>query len=126
MSRGKFLIKIVKPKLIFQHRASFDDFMKKAKDGEYQMLIEPHKDIRDLATNKKYWLYLREISNETGNDIDDLHVVFKDKFLMPRFELIMGEYTQLPPTTTTLTEQEFWEYITKINALTNVDYPWIR
>lgn len=38
-----------------------------------------------------YWEWIGIISNETGNDKDDLHELFKKKFLDPEIHEIMGE-----------------------------------
>ena len=85
--------------------------------------VEKRKNKRSLTQNAYYWVYLGVIENETGNNADDLHELFKRKFLKPVTKTILGEEVKLPASTTNLDKLSFGEYMDKICALTNVPLP---
>jgi hypothetical protein len=99
----------------------FEDFLH-ANDGK-QVTIELDTPRRSESQNRYYWLYLEVIARETGNDADDLHELFKRKFLPPAFKTIMGQEVKLPGSTTDLDKAGFSEYLERICALTNVPLP---
>ena len=63
------------------------------------------------------------ISAETGNDIDDLHVLFKGKFLSKGIVEVLGHKIRKAKSTTELTAGQFSEYISRIEELTGVLAP---
>lgn len=85
----------------------------------WSVTVEPFKKKRSLSQNSLYWLWLNEtvkiVSQETGNDSDDLHEFFKRKFLAPTVIEINGETVQ-KWTTTKLTTQEMTDFINKVYA----------
>lgn len=99
------------------------EFFKAVKDGKYRVSIEPFKKLRSTEFNRYYWLYLRVIEEETGDDANSLHEIFKRKFLPPRFVHALGKEWKLPATTTGLSTAEFFEYIARIEALTGIPAP---
>jgi hypothetical protein len=92
-------------------------------DQEIACTMSDTKPKRTNQQNRFYWLYLNDIENETGNLADDLHALFKRKFLPPRWETMFGEEVCLEPTTTGLSKTDFSEYMDKIAALTGVPVP---
>lgn len=90
---------------------------------EVWLQLTPKKKVRSDKQNNYYWLYLQVISDETGNNLDDLHQLFKRKLLPPRFQKILGEVVAFPATTTNLKSDEFSEYIKRIEALTGIPAP---
>lgn len=85
--------------------------------------IEQEKWVRSTSQNKFYWAYLRIIANETGHTEDDLHALFKRKFLPPEFKTILGVEVKLPASTTKLDKISFGEYMDKILAMTGIPIP---
>ena|SRR3990167_11300871 len=79
---------------------------------------------RTEAQNRYYWgVYLPMISAETGNDIDDLHILFKGKFLSKGIVEVLGHKVRKAKSTTELTAGQFSEYISRIEELTGVLAP---
>jgi len=87
------------------------------------MLCEIRKDKRNrsIVQNAYYWFLLTMLEQDTGNDKDDLHSYFKEKWL--RSQLILKakkiddckfiDYTQ---STTKLTTLEMEDYLEKIRV----------
>ncbi len=88
-----------------------------------QIVVEAPRPVRSGQQNRYYHLYLNVISQETGNDADDLHEWAKRKFLPSRFIKVNGEEMRIPGSTTTLTKVEFGEYMERICAATEVPLP---
>lgn len=82
------------------------------------------KKSRTLVQNNYYWgVYLPKIAQETGNDIDDLHLLFKGKFLTKAIIELMGERVRRVRSTTELSVIEFGEFIERIHMLTGIEPP---
>lgn len=71
---------------------------------------------RTLSQNSLYWKILSVIGRETGNEAEDLHQIFKDRFLPRRFVRLGEKEIELRKTTTELTTGEFSELIEKIRV----------
>jgi hypothetical protein len=79
---------------------------------------------RTELQNRYYWgVYLPLISEETGNDIDDLHTLFKGKFLSKELVQVLGEKIRRTKSTTELSSIQFGDYIRRIEELTGVLAP---
>jgi len=63
-----------------------------------------------------YFKWMGIISKETGNDQDDLHEFFKQKFLDPEIKEVMGE--QIAIFSTHGTAKRMTEYMEKVFAFT--------
>lgn len=112
------------------------DYFGSAKKGiEWLSKVEPNTIIeiekvrgkRSNQQNKIYWFYLGIIESETGNNAEELHELFKRKFLKPIISKIkingkIIEYKR-PGSTTELNKIQFGEYLEKINALTGIPIP---
>ena len=93
-------------------------------DGKkVRVVVEEEKLTRTIPQNSLYWLYLGQIEDETGNTAEDLHEIFKRKFLSPRMVKFKDWEIKLPGTTTKLSKLEFGEYLDKICALTGAAIP---
>ena len=77
----------------------------------------PH---RTISQNSLYWLWLTCIEEETGNDRNDLHEIFKKKFLLPTEIEIFGEKI-LKYTTTDKDTLQFKMYLDKIQAFASTE-----
>ena len=106
---------------LWQHR------LNKCKDGQVcEIDFRENKKIRSLRQNNLYWLYLGVIEAETGNEIDDLHRLFKKKFLPWKIKNMYGEQILQLTSTTELTSDEFTEYLMKIERLTGIPIPDVK
>jgi len=78
--------------------------------GEYIIKVVKKSKVRSLQINKYYWaVCLKYISDFTGASTDYLHEVFKYRFIP---EVNFSDEFLL--TTQDLTNEECWNYITKI------------
>lgn len=104
-------LRVNSPDLFKQHLAKFT---------EQDLLIvsvEKPKKIRSNQQNRYYWGgVLGTVSLETGHTTEDLHEIFKRKFLPKRFIVWNGKEVAMVGTTTELTTKEFNEYIERIIA----------
>lgn len=78
--------------------------------GEYVIKIVKKSKVRSVQINKYYWgVVLKYISDFTGASTDYLHEVFKFRFIP---EVNFSDDFLL--STSDLTNEECWNYITKI------------
>lgn len=82
-------------------------------------ILEKRK-VRSISQNNLYWLWLSCIEFETGNDRNDLHDLFKDKFLNPEMVNVLGEERQRR-STSNLNTLQFKTYLDKIQMLASVE-----
>lgn len=89
--------------------------------------IDDRKPKRSDQQNRLYWLYLNSIAEETGNNADALHELFKRE--LGPFELRnitinnRNETVKVPKSSTQYTKAEFGEYLLDIQELTGVAIP---
>ncbi len=121
----KFNIKILDKKLSFNsetHRALFNQFLS---DNEGKIIqVSKFVPIRTNQQNKFYWNFLSIIESETGNLASSMHEEFRRTLLPPEWiKGIKGNDIKIPHSTTTLSKNEFGEYIDKISALIEIPVP---
>jgi len=92
---------------------------------EIVVSVEKRQTFRKRSNNQNrfYWAYLNIISQEIGEQPEELHEYFKRKFLKPRTVNMFGEEIRLPGTTKNLDSLAFTEYIDKIASITGVPVP---
>lgn len=61
----------------------------------HEIDIREYKRDRSLEQNALYWKWLTVIGNELGEDKNELHEMFKDKFLVSIFERDNPEYAEM-------------------------------
>lgn len=86
-------------------------------DGVYRVTIDKYKKDRTKAQNSLMWMWLGIISNDTGESPENLHEIFKLRFLGTEKIQSMGYSIEIPKSTTKLTTQEFTDYLDKIEGL---------
>ena len=91
--------------------------------GKVELLVYPWKAKRTFKQNSYYWAYLKMVSEETGFTDEELHELFKQKFLDKRKIQVMGEEIEVHPSTTRLTRKEMADYITNIETFTGIQAP---
>jgi len=118
----KFHGKIVDGKIIFNNEIRFFQYLK-GLAGEVYVMVGKEKKTRSIQQNNYYWAYLTIISQDNGDNPDDLHEFLKRKLLPPRIGKVLGKEFQLPTSTTMLSKQEFSDYVRDIEILTGIPAP---
>ena len=117
LNRITFLGQIEHKKLTMRNRGSMEAEIKKYDDCKVLIEIKPLKNKRTLSQNSYYFgVVLNTIALDTGHTQDELHEVFKKMFLPKKFIEIAGKEIELDGTTTTLSTDEFGQYLDRIIA----------
>ncbi|MBR2691824.1 MAG: hypothetical protein IKE42_28550 [Aquamicrobium sp.] len=83
-----------------------------------EVTIKPFKRNRSKAANAYYWgVVLAILADHTGHTAEELHELFKLKFLRREAVTVLGEGLLMHPTTTSLKVDEFTEYLEQIRIL---------
>ena len=89
-------------------------YVEKLPDGKrYDVSVTLHRNRRSIPQNSLYWLWLGCISCETGNETEDLHNYFKDRFLSRKVEIFGDEYNT-GTSTKKLNTAEFTAFLDKV------------
>jgi hypothetical protein len=86
----------------------------------YSVEVTEKKVKRTMSQNSLYWLWLTCIEFETGNNRDDLHDLFKDKYLNPIHFDLFGE-RRIKRSTTGLDTQQFTDYLNQIQIFASTE-----
>ena len=100
--------------LIWKNLESVKNFMRSLPTGKYMIKISEYVDERTIDQNKFYWKLLEIIANEIGYEPEEMHEVYKYKFLQKTFTDSNGNLIRGVSSTTKLNVKEFTEYIDKI------------
>lgn len=65
----------------------------------YTVDVTERRIKRTLSQNNLYFLWLTCISHETGNDKDDLHEYFKEKYITPIGKYVFDKMIEIRSTT---------------------------
>ena len=84
--------------------------------GPWQVTIEVHKAKRSLDQNALYWSWLKILSGETGNTIDETHNAVRDELLAPIFVEVFGKVHETRRSTTSLNVAEFGDFLHRMQA----------
>lgn len=123
------LIQVIdgKKRFVPNHPALWQHRINKCPEGQaVEVDFREIKKIRSLSQNNLYWLYLNIIEEETGEEVDDLHRIFKKKFLPFEVKEKFGEKFLKLTSTTELTTDQFMEYMAKIERETGVPIPDVK
>jgi hypothetical protein len=86
----------------------------------YTVEVLEKKASRSISQNSLMWLWLTCIEFETGNDRNELHDIFKKKWLQPKITHLYGEEIERY-TTTDLNTTEFKYYLDKIQIFASTE-----
>ena len=91
------------------NRSKIDEYIKML--GNCKIILEIKKIRAKRTTNQNalYWIWLQEISNDTGYETEELHNTFRAMFLTDRSKKL-----PLVRSTTVLSTLEFMQYMEKI------------
>ena len=109
-----FIAEIQNKELFFKpyNKFRFDDFLSKH-EGKF-VRLDLIQNSRSLRQNSYYWLCLETIANHTGHSPDELHRLFKGKFLPSKNMKWRGTDYRMAKSTTELTKGEMAGYMREI------------
>jgi hypothetical protein len=85
-------------------------------DKPYEVTVKLHRRCRSLAQNKLLHMWLKCISDETGNSTETLYVYFCQRYLPWNTELCFGKEIQKQiGGSSKLNTKEFTEFLDNIN-----------
>lgn len=90
------------------------DLLKEGKP--FNVTIKACNPKRSIPQNRTYWMWINCIHDDTGNDQDVLHEIFKKKFLGYDSHELDGITIERPRSTTNLSTVEFSAYMEKLQA----------
>jgi len=101
--------------IIWKDRQDFEKLLKDLPEGSYYFSISKYTGKRTIEQNRLYWKILAIVSDYTGYEKDELHEIFKYKFLKrSKQDEQTGEIFEYIKTTTKLKVPEFSDYIDKV------------
>lgn len=105
--------KVTKP----QDKRAVMAYLDRLPEGKtYNVTIVRHRERRTMDQNRLLWLWVNCISDETGQDKDDLHEYFKQKFLGVDTKTLWGVQVCKPVSTASLDTLQFTQYLERIRA----------
>jgi len=97
------------------------DYINKLPDKPYDVNIKLHKQTRTCPQNRLYWMWINAISKDTGNEPNDLHEYFGNKWL-PEISVQMPDgVLHKNQSTTQLNTAEFTAYLDKIQIFASAE-----
>ena len=90
-------------------------------DKDWQIEVKPYHATRTLSQNALLHKWLGIIASETGNDLDDIKDIMKQRFLPPIFVDVGGEEFETRRSTAKLTTVEMSEFMERILAFASSD-----
>lgn len=78
--------------------------------------ISNYKKKRSTNQNSLYWKWLMIVSNDSGQDVEDLHEIFKRKFLGMRLIKSKDGNMEVPKSTADLNTKEMTDYMDRVHA----------
>jgi hypothetical protein len=117
-----YIYNIVKNgKLTINNDFIINKFISKFKDDtELEFIIREIKDSRSLKLNRTYWMYLTILEEHLGVNKEDLHNLFKDKYLI-YITRILHQDVLSHKSTSTLNNKEFCDYLEKIKIFSSTE-----
>lgn len=117
-------VRVVDGTLKIRNREHCDAGLKALRNGEYLMRLEKFRATRSNDLNRLYFVaYVRPMAEHTGYTTLEMHAVFKSMFLPKKHFVIhdkngavVNETDIDTLTTTTLTTDEFKDYLREIEA----------
>jgi hypothetical protein len=108
-------------KLKVYEQPKFVEFVKGLPSDNLEMILRRAKSKRSAQQNKYYWaVVVKILSEETGNDPEDIHDFIKLKF-NPKFVTVGNEQALTGGSTTELGTKEFEEKMEEIRAWASIE-----
>lgn len=109
-------------RMIIIDRQGLQEFIRRISqivlDGKKRFIAEfkIYRIKRTIPQNRLYWMWLRCIHAETGNDPEDLHEYFKGRYGMFNLKPMFGDQVKIPVHTPDMDTKEFSDYLEKIRV----------
>lgn len=94
----------------------FAGYLAKFRAKNVEVIVRPERKHRSLKANAYLWGVVYAAASEwSGHDVEELHDVFKGKFL-PRRQVVMptGELLDAPGSTRELDTEAFGDYVNRV------------
>lgn len=101
----------------------FQTRIQKMKTGKVQLTVDELTPLRSGGQHRFMWVYLTQIAQQTGDDPESLHEIFKDMFLPREFVTARGKTIERIKSTKTLNKNDFSEYLMRIETETGIPCP---
>ena len=118
-----FIVDIENGTMKARNKEAFHSFKKKNEGETFKVEFDDNLPSRTQKQNRFYWKYLEIIAEETGNNKDTLHLLFKNMFLSKGADEAFGKAVRKTRSTTDLNKKEFTEYIKQIERKTEIPAP---
>jgi len=83
-------------------------------EKEYIVTVKQRRKMRTVSQNRLYWLWLSCISLETGNDREDLHRYFSDRYMPKRSLCVFGQDVSVG--TSELDTSQFTAFLERVRS----------
>lgn len=102
-----------------QRKQNAIDHINQLPDGnKWEVLVQERKNKRRLAQNRLYWMWVKPLANHFGYTDDQMHEELKYAFIGEEtWTNRKGKTRVRPISTTTLSVEEFVNYLNKIDML---------
>ena len=100
--------------LIWKNKKQIENYISELPTGKYMIQISEYTESRSINQNKYYWKLVEIIASNIGYEVDEMHDVFKYKFLKKTFQDSNGNLVNGVGSTRKLNSKEFTNYIDKI------------
>lgn len=106
---------------IWKNKKQIEDFINSLDPGKYFIKISEYNEERTISQNKFYWKLIEIIAREIGYEVQEMHEVFKYKFLKKTFEDANGNLVKGFASSADLDKKDFSDYIEKIKRYVEQD-----
>lgn len=116
--KPRFAARIEKGHLVFSNADAVSAYLRGFVTGQ-ELDVTISKRTKPRSTSQNSWYFggiLPVISRETGHTVEELHEIFKRKFLDRKIIKYRDQNIAVPGSSADCTTQEFSEYIERIRA----------
>ena len=106
---------------VWKDKKQMEKFISMLPVGKYIFKISPFSEKRSINQNKYYWKLIEIIASQIGYEVEEMHQVFKYKFLKKTFEDANGNLVKGLQSTNELSVYDFTIYINNIKKYCQQD-----
>lgn len=121
---NKLFAKVEGYNLTFLDEKALQNHLKEFEECIVEVCISKKKNKRTLDQNNYYWSLCEIVGNELGYDSEEVHEIFKQRFLKKEKEIMVENHKiKLEKTisTTKLSTIQFMQYINKIKQFCAIE-----
>jgi len=118
MPDASFKAMVQDGKMVIRDDTALNAYLWRMKNGEeLELKISKKRRTRSQNQNNWYWgVVLPVISRDTGHSVEELHEIYKRRFLQPKEVNYRGKIIRLPGSTSRLSKADFFEFVERIRA----------